>query len=673
MARGCSILAGGAGLLRVPEPRQGRARSVGRPRSRDLLRLDSTVRSSSSRTMAGAIMSWLVSPDRPIATAGPRPRPLRHGLAARHARERCRSGSKTGRVIGPGIYDMKAGLAIFLLCMDNWNFDSAAGPTGPAPDLGAVHLGRGDRQPDVARPDRGPGATMRLRAGARAAAGRRQPEDRTQGRRPVPPGCRGEGRPRRRGARRRAAARSSSWRIRSCASRSCKTSSAGTTLNVGVIQGGTTTNVVPAEASADIDVRVATLAEARTRRVGPPLARADHRGDPAGGLRRLQPAADGAVPGDRRRCSSRPGGSARSIGLELTEGSTGGGSDGNFTAALGDPHARRPGCPRRRRARRRRAHPHRLPPRTRRLAGRAPARVAGRIMTMPSDPHRPEVDEIAIRRAETVADYRACQDAQRRAWGIGEDGYLIPIATMVGANLHGGLVLGAFLPDGEAVAMSFAFLGRIEGRLCLYSQLTGVVPGYQSQGLGYRIKIHQRDFAQCRGDRPDRLGVRPPPGGQRPFQPGAAGRVGRTLRRQHVRRADRRPQRRASRRIASSPSGTPAKESEHRDPPRRGDGLAPTCIDTTAEQGGASGLDAAPAGGMSLHFRRLAQLPHRDPRRHRAAQARAARAGRAVASWPSGRAFQSAFEAGYRAVSFVRDETATPRRVFYVLDRRPPP
>ena len=108
-------------------------------------------------------------------------------------------------------------------------------------------------------------------------------------------------------------------------------------------------------------------------------------------------------------------------------------------------------------------------------------------------------DEITIRRAESVADYRACQDAQRRAWGVTEDGYLVPIATMVGANLHGGLVLGAFLPGGEAVAMSFAFLGRIEGRLCLYSQLTGVVPGYQSRGLGYRIKLRQRDFARAEG------------------------------------------------------------------------------------------------------------------------------------------------------------------------------
>ena len=78
---------------------------------------------------------------------------------------------------------------------------------------------------------------------------------------------------------------------------------------------------------------------------------------------------------------------------------------------------------------------------------------------------------------------------------------------MVGANLHGGLVLGAFLPGGEAVAMSFAFLGRVEDRLCLYSQLTGVVPGYQSRGLGYEIKRLQRDDRPRRGDRADRLGV----------------------------------------------------------------------------------------------------------------------------------------------------------------------
>ena len=102
---------------------------------------------------------------------------------------------------------------------------------------------------------------------------------------------------------------------------------------------------------------------------------------------------------------------------------------------------------------------------------------------------------IAIRRACTVADYQACQRVQRAAWGITDDGYVVPVATMVGAQLHGGLVLGAFLPDGEAVGMSFAFLGRVMNRLCLYSQLTGVVPGYQDQGIGYRLKHAQRDVA----------------------------------------------------------------------------------------------------------------------------------------------------------------------------------
>ena len=106
---------------------------------------------------------------------------------------------------------------------------------------------------------------------------------------------------------------------------------------------------------------------------------------------------------------------------------------------------------------------------------------------------------IEVRRAESVADYRACQEAQRRSWGITEENYVVPVATMIGAQLHGGLVLGAFLPDGTAAGMSFAFLGRTDGRLCLYSQLTGVVPGYQDQGIGGRLKTTQREIARGEG------------------------------------------------------------------------------------------------------------------------------------------------------------------------------
>jgi predicted GNAT superfamily acetyltransferase len=108
-------------------------------------------------------------------------------------------------------------------------------------------------------------------------------------------------------------------------------------------------------------------------------------------------------------------------------------------------------------------------------------------------------DTITIRPAATIADYQSCQDVQRRAWGITEEEYVVPIATMVGAQLHGGLVLGAFDADGQAVGVSFAFLGRFEGRLCLYSQLTGVAPGQQGRGIGFSLKQAQRAFARAAG------------------------------------------------------------------------------------------------------------------------------------------------------------------------------
>ena len=61
--------------------------------------------------------------------------------------------------------------------------------------------------------------------------------------------------------------------------------------------------------------------------------------------------------------------------------------------------------------------------------------------------------------------------------------------------------------------------GKVEGRPCLYSQLTGVVPGQQGRGLGGRLKAAQREFARAEGLDLPRLGLRPAPGRQRPVQP----------------------------------------------------------------------------------------------------------------------------------------------------------
>ncbi len=110
----------------------------------------------------------------------------------------------------------------------------------------------------------------------------------------------------------------------------------GITANPGVISGGTRTNVVAAEARAQVDIRVLRLRDA------PVLERKFHALRPFD--RRCAIEVTGGL---NRPPMERSGGIARlfhtakklagELGVELQESLSGGGSDGNFTAALGVP------------------------------------------------------------------------------------------------------------------------------------------------------------------------------------------------------------------------------------------------------------------------------------------------------------------------------------------------
>jgi glutamate carboxypeptidase len=110
----------------------------------------------------------------------------------------------------------------------------------------------------------------------------------------------------------------------------------GTTVNVGIIRGGTASNVVPEACEAWVDFRVASRAEAErllqaafSLKPHHPQAKVEVRGD----LNRPPMERDAqmiATFQKARRIAARHG-------LDLREGSTGGGSDGSYTAALGVP------------------------------------------------------------------------------------------------------------------------------------------------------------------------------------------------------------------------------------------------------------------------------------------------------------------------------------------------
>ncbi len=110
----------------------------------------------------------------------------------------------------------------------------------------------------------------------------------------------------------------------------------GTTVNPGVIQGGARSNVVAPEARLEVDVRARRLenwkeTDARLRGLRPFDPRCHI--EVKGGLNRPPMVRSAAIVELFQRARIV----ANTLGLTLEESETGGGSDGNFTAALGIP------------------------------------------------------------------------------------------------------------------------------------------------------------------------------------------------------------------------------------------------------------------------------------------------------------------------------------------------
>jgi glutamate carboxypeptidase len=110
----------------------------------------------------------------------------------------------------------------------------------------------------------------------------------------------------------------------------------GLTLNVGLVQGGTRTNVVASDATATIDVRIARMKDAagidRTLRALKPFNR-KCKLEIIGGVNRPPMERTSGVAMLYNRATVI----ARELGWKLSEAAVGGGSDGNFTAGLGVP------------------------------------------------------------------------------------------------------------------------------------------------------------------------------------------------------------------------------------------------------------------------------------------------------------------------------------------------
>ncbi len=110
----------------------------------------------------------------------------------------------------------------------------------------------------------------------------------------------------------------------------------GLTVNVGIVSGGSRTNVVPAEAAARIDVRIARIKDAAGIDKKMRGLRPFHRKCKiaiSGGINRPPMERTAGV----ATLYAQAVAIARDLGWKLGEAAVGGGSDGNFTAGLGIP------------------------------------------------------------------------------------------------------------------------------------------------------------------------------------------------------------------------------------------------------------------------------------------------------------------------------------------------
>jgi predicted GNAT superfamily acetyltransferase len=70
---------------------------------------------------------------------------------------------------------------------------------------------------------------------------------------------------------------------------------------------------------------------------------------------------------------------------------------------------------------------------------------------------------------------------------------------LIAAQHHGGLVLGAY--DGRRmVGVLFGITDVDKGRPYHYSHITGVAKEYQSKGVGFKLKLAQREHVIKRGE-----------------------------------------------------------------------------------------------------------------------------------------------------------------------------
>jgi predicted GNAT superfamily acetyltransferase len=114
--------------------------------------------------------------------------------------------------------------------------------------------------------------------------------------------------------------------------------------------------------------------------------------------------------------------------------------------------------------------------------------------------------EIRIAPLTTTQEYAECERLQQLIWNSAAP-EVVPSHLLITFQRHGGMVLGAFDAAGAMIGFSFGFLGHTSPDNPLAagtswqhcSHELGVVHEWRGQGVGYRLKLAQREWVLRQG------------------------------------------------------------------------------------------------------------------------------------------------------------------------------
>jgi predicted GNAT superfamily acetyltransferase len=106
-------------------------------------------------------------------------------------------------------------------------------------------------------------------------------------------------------------------------------------------------------------------------------------------------------------------------------------------------------------------------------------------------------DSIKYKKIENIAEINEVVSLQVEIWGRE---VVSPQPQLVASIHHGGLIIGAF-SDEKIVGFCYGFAGFKGGETYLISHMTGLRKEYQNLGIGYHLKLEQRNWANEYGYR----------------------------------------------------------------------------------------------------------------------------------------------------------------------------